>query len=279
MAVTSPKSTKAGRPRRRSAARVRPVDWTNPVAKPIVHLVHRRWWPGRIGAAEWAIRLGLRWHSSNATDWAAIPSIRHRPPPSRSSDGGCPCDHPRAEDLAPRHRLTCRWTFRRSWRACGVSARGSPNITPPIAACPGRGCLFRGAHFSASDALRSRYPAALKKALIATGSRPQRPTIPGLEEAGYLTSETIFDLAALPKRPGPHRRRPLGCEAAQTFSRLGTHVTSCGRTEISAHEKETLRSFWSFFVGPRWAWTRGQHPASSMGVRVEKRRQDTGYGQ
>ena len=49
--------------------------------------------------------------------------------------------------------------------------------------------------------------------------------IPGLEQAGYLTSETIFDLGELPARLGVIGGGPLGCELAQAFCRLGSHVT------------------------------------------------------
>ena len=64
-----------------------------------------------------------------------------------------------------------------------------------------------------------------KKALIATGVRPLKPEIPGLEETGYLTNETVFNLTKCPQRLLIIGGGPLGCEAAQAFSRLGAHVT------------------------------------------------------
>ncbi|KWT91644.1 MULTISPECIES: mercuric reductase [unclassified Variovorax] len=63
-----------------------------------------------------------------------------------------------------------------------------------------------------------------KKALIATGSRPMLPTIPGLAEAGYLTNETVFDLTVLPRSMLVIGGGPLGCELAQAFCRLGTRI-------------------------------------------------------
>lgn len=63
-----------------------------------------------------------------------------------------------------------------------------------------------------------------KKALIATGSRPKTPTIPGLAEAGYLTNESVFNLTVLPRRLLVIGGGPLGCELAQSFRRLGSHV-------------------------------------------------------
>jgi pyruvate/2-oxoglutarate dehydrogenase complex dihydrolipoamide dehydrogenase (E3) component len=63
-----------------------------------------------------------------------------------------------------------------------------------------------------------------RKALIATGSRPMIPSIPGLEEAGFLTNENVFDLTELPRRLLVLGGGPLGCELAQAFCRLGSQV-------------------------------------------------------
>ncbi len=67
------------------------------------------------------------------------------------------------------------------------------------------------------DGLRLRF----KKALIATGSRSLLPTIPGLDDAGYLTNETLFDVTALPKSMLVIGGGPLGCEVAQALCRFG----------------------------------------------------------
>ncbi len=64
-----------------------------------------------------------------------------------------------------------------------------------------------------------------KKAVIATGSRPVRPPTPGLEEAGYLTNETVFFLRERPRRLAVIGGGPIGCELAQAFRRLGCEVT------------------------------------------------------
>lgn len=64
-----------------------------------------------------------------------------------------------------------------------------------------------------------------KRALIATGARPARPRIPGLEEVGYLTYENVFDLNERPKRLLVIGGGPVGCELAQAFARLGSRVT------------------------------------------------------
>lgn len=64
-----------------------------------------------------------------------------------------------------------------------------------------------------------------RKALVATGATPSIPDIPGLKEAGYLTSENAFDLTELPRRLLVIGGGPLGCELAQAFSRLGAKVS------------------------------------------------------
>ncbi|MGD1901715.1 MAG: mercuric reductase [Geitlerinemataceae cyanobacterium] len=64
-----------------------------------------------------------------------------------------------------------------------------------------------------------------KKAVIATGARAVRPDVPGLEEAGYLTNETVFSLTERPARLLVVGGGPIGCELAQAFSRLGSQVT------------------------------------------------------
>ncbi len=64
-----------------------------------------------------------------------------------------------------------------------------------------------------------------RKAVIATGARAAAPPIEGLEEAGYLTNETIFELERLPARLAVVGGGPIGCEMAQTFARFGAEVT------------------------------------------------------
>ena len=63
------------------------------------------------------------------------------------------------------------------------------------------------------------------KAVIATGGRAIVLPIPGLEEAGALTNETLFSLTELPKRLAVIGAGPIGCEMAQAFARLGSEVT------------------------------------------------------
>ena len=63
-----------------------------------------------------------------------------------------------------------------------------------------------------------------KRAVITTGARAAGIPIPGLEEAGYLTNETVFSLTELPARLGVIGAGPIGCEMAQAFRRFGSEV-------------------------------------------------------
>jgi len=64
-----------------------------------------------------------------------------------------------------------------------------------------------------------------KQIVIATGSYPVIPEIPGLKGTPFLTNETVFDLKEIPKRLIFVGGGPIGCELAQAFSRLGSSVT------------------------------------------------------
>jgi len=61
--------------------------------------------------------------------------------------------------------------------------------------------------------------------VIATGARPIVPGIPGLDSVPYLTSDSLWNLEQQPKRLLVMGGGPIGCEIAQSFSRLGSEVT------------------------------------------------------
>ena len=61
--------------------------------------------------------------------------------------------------------------------------------------------------------------------VIAAGARPFVPPIPGIEETDCLTSDTVWDLRALPARLLVLGGGPIGSELAQAFARLGSRVT------------------------------------------------------
>ncbi len=61
--------------------------------------------------------------------------------------------------------------------------------------------------------------------VVATGAEPFVPPIPGLREAGYRTSDNLWQLTELPRRLVVLGGGPIGSELTQAFARLGTHVT------------------------------------------------------
>ncbi|WP_439266757.1 FAD-dependent oxidoreductase [Psychrobacter sp. 1Y1] len=65
--------------------------------------------------------------------------------------------------------------------------------------------------------------------VIATGARPFVPPLPGIEETGYVTSDTLWtkfaELEEAPKKLVVLGGGPIGSELAQSFARLGSNVT------------------------------------------------------
>ncbi|MFZ8200083.1 FAD-dependent oxidoreductase [Alteromonas portus] len=72
-----------------------------------------------------------------------------------------------------------------------------------------------------------------KSIVVATGAAPFVPDLPGIEQSGYVTSDTLWskfaDLEEAPKRLIVLGGGPIGCELAQAFSRLGSEVTQVER--------------------------------------------------
>jgi pyruvate/2-oxoglutarate dehydrogenase complex dihydrolipoamide dehydrogenase (E3) component len=64
-----------------------------------------------------------------------------------------------------------------------------------------------------------------RRFIIATGSSPAIPPIPGLDRVPYFTNETIFDIPSLPRHLLIIGGGPVGLEMAQAYRRLGSEVT------------------------------------------------------
>ena len=79
---------------------------------------------------------------------------------------------------------------------------------------------FTDPHLIEADGRKVR----ARRYVIATGSRPALPPIPGLAALECLTNETVFDLAELPRRLLILGGGPIGCELGQAFRRLGAAV-------------------------------------------------------
>jgi mycothione reductase len=75
--------------------------------------------------------------------------------------------------------------------------------------------------------------------VLATGSRPIVPFIPGLEETGYHTSNTIMRLEQLPRRLGIIGSGFVAAEFAHIFSSYGVEVTLIARSELLLRHEDT----------------------------------------
>lgn len=64
-----------------------------------------------------------------------------------------------------------------------------------------------------------------RRIVVATGSSPALPPIPGLADVPHLTNETVFDLTERPEHLIVIGGGPIGCELAQAHRRLGARVT------------------------------------------------------
>ena len=113
-------------------------------------------------------------------------------------------------DIAP-HDSVARYT------ALGVDVvQGHARITSPW-------------HVEITHPDGSTQTLATRSIVISAGARPVVPALPGLEDVGYCTSETLWahlaTLDALPRRWLLLGGGPIGCELAQALARLGAEVT------------------------------------------------------
>ncbi len=84
-----------------------------------------------------------------------------------------------------------------------------------------------------------------RSVVIAAGARPFVPPLPGLEDSGYVTSDTMWEkfgaLDEVPKRLVVLGGGPIGCELAQSFARLGSQVTQVEMApRVMAREDEEV---------------------------------------
>lgn len=97
------------------------------------------------------------------------------------------------------------------------------------------------ARFTGRDSLRAGDTIVrARRFVIATGATPVIPPIPGIETVRALTSETIFDVDALPSHLLILGAGPIGLELGQAFRRLGSAVTILEAGHPLASEDEEM---------------------------------------
>ncbi|SRR5665213_491773 len=209
--------------------RVRPDAWQNPAPRDVYDLAILGAGPAGIAAAESAARLGVsvvlierNRIGGNSLNAGSVPSK------SIIKTASVYASMREAEAFGAPMPSDASLDFGKVMeRMRRIRTRVSEHHSVEKLLALGIDVFFGGARFENKDAIligdtRLRF----KKALVATGARPKPPAeIPGLDEAGYRTSATIFEMSALPKRLAVIGGGPLGCELAQAFCRLGSHVT------------------------------------------------------
>lgn len=100
-----------------------------------------------------------------------------------------------------------------------------PNDSPERFESLGVQVIFGAGRFDSPESfLVDDRSISAKRFVLATGSRPAIPPLPGLEHTPYLTNETLFSVT----EPLPHLlilgAGPIGCEMTQALHRLGSRV-------------------------------------------------------
>ena len=111
-------------------------------------------------------------------------------------------------------------------RVAGVIRGIEPNDSPERFRGLGVDVIFGDGRFTAPDCVEvNGRKLKARTFVIATGSRPGVPPIPGIDSVPYLTNETVFDLREQVPSMIVIGAGPIGCEMAQAFARLGTKVS------------------------------------------------------
>lgn len=198
------------------AAAVRPAGWKNPGPKPRYDLVVlgagtaglvAAAGAAGVGASVALVERGLM--GGDCLNVGCVPSKALLHSARLAAESGRPADFPAAMERLRRLR-----------------AGLAPHDGAARFAALGVDVFLGDARFTGPDSVDAAGAALrFKKAVIATGARAAVPLCPGLEQAGFLTNETVFTLTSLPGRLVVLGGGPIGCELAQAFARLGAKVT------------------------------------------------------
>lgn len=123
----------------------------------------------------------------------------------------------------------------------GVIAAIAPNDSAERFAGLGVRVLNATATFASRTTVTAgEYTIRARRFVVATGSSPLIPSIPGLDRVAYFTNETIFENAVALPHLAVIGGGPIGAELAQAYRRLGSKVTLIEATTIMGRDDPEL---------------------------------------
>ncbi len=126
-------------------------------------------------------------------------------------------------------------------QAKAVGAAAAPDFSPERLATLGVTRIGGTASFSGRNRLVSgNTEIRARRFVLATDCRPIVPTIPGLEEVGYLTTDTVLDVGRRPGHLIVLGGDGRGLALAQAFRRLGSQVTLVAEQVLPEEDREMV---------------------------------------
>lgn len=137
-------------------------------------------------------------------------------------------------DGIERRPLTVDWPAVRGGKNDLVAALRTARYEDVLAAYPEISFVSARATLAEGGRVELDNGASIRggRLIVATGSSPWVPPIPGLAEAGFLDSTALLDIEALPASLAVLGAGPVGLELAQAYARLGVEVTVLARSRV-----------------------------------------------
>jgi len=230
-----------------------PSDWVNPQPKVIYDLLVLGGGPGGMSAATLASHLGAqvalveKEHlGGECLNYGCIPSKAFL----RSSRAAHQLRHAHEYGL----EISSKWAVNFKAvinRVQTLQAELSPHDSAEHFKSLGIDVFLGSGKFTSPNTLEvAGHILHFKKALVATGTQPILPRIPGLDPSDYLTNQNVFHQEELPARLAVIGAGPISCELSQAFLRFGSRVylLTHGPHLLSKEEKSASDLLKSIFL-------------------------------